>query len=75
MTTLTVLAALAAAPLLFGVFLAVALGGYMLVRFAPDLVPGCAPAPRRAYDRGLAETTLVRGEREAQGSLVREHRI
>jgi hypothetical protein len=35
MTTLTVLAALAAAPLLFGSLLAVALGGYMVVRFAP----------------------------------------
>jgi hypothetical protein len=48
MTTLTVLAALAAAPLVFGVVLAVALGSYMVVRFAPDLVSGCAPAPRRA---------------------------
>jgi hypothetical protein len=48
MTTLTVLAALAAAPLLFGVFLAVALGGYMLVRFVPDLVSGlrASSAPR-----------------------------
>ena len=49
MTTLTVLAALAAAPLLFGVLLAVALGGYMVGRFAPDLVSGlrASSAPRR----------------------------
>jgi hypothetical protein len=38
MTTLTVLAALAAAPLLVGFLLALALGGYMAVRFAPDMV-------------------------------------
>ena len=49
MTTLTVLAALAATPLLFGLLLAVALGGYMGVRFAPDLVSGlrARSAPRR----------------------------
>jgi hypothetical protein len=40
MTTLTLLAALVAAPLLFGVLLAVALGGFMAVRFAPDMVRG-----------------------------------
>jgi hypothetical protein len=40
MITLTVLAALAAAPLLFGVLLAVALGGYMALQFAPDAVRG-----------------------------------
>jgi hypothetical protein len=37
MTTLTVLATLAAAPLLFGVLLAVALGGYMALQFASHL--------------------------------------
>jgi hypothetical protein len=49
MTTLTVLAALVAAPFLFGVLLAVALGGYMVVRFAPNLVSGlrATSAPRR----------------------------
>jgi hypothetical protein len=46
MTTITVLAALAAAPLLVGIVLAVALGGFMVVRFAPDLVRGLR-APRR----------------------------
>jgi hypothetical protein len=34
MTTLTVLAALVAAPLLFGILLAVALGGYMTLKWA-----------------------------------------
>ena len=49
MTTLTVLAALVAAPFLFGVLLAVALGGYMVVQFAPNLVSGlrATSAPRR----------------------------
>ena len=49
MTTLTVLAALVAAPLLFGVLLAVALGGYLALQFAPDLVRGlrAGSAPRR----------------------------
>ena len=49
MTTLTVLAALAAAPLLFGVLLAVALGGHLALQFAPDLVRGlrAGSAPRR----------------------------
>jgi len=47
MTTLTVLAALVAAPLLFGVLLAVALGGFMAVRFAPDLMRGLRAGPRR----------------------------
>ena len=49
MTTLTVLAALAAAPFLFGVLLAVALGGYMTLQFAPDLMRGlrASSAPRR----------------------------
>jgi hypothetical protein len=51
MTTLTVLAALAAAPLLFGVLLAVALGGYMVVRFAPDWVSG-PRASAAPYERG-----------------------
>jgi hypothetical protein len=48
MTTLTVLAALAAAPLLFGVLLALALGGYMAVQFAPDLVRGLHAGSLRA---------------------------
>ena len=47
MTTLTVLAALVAAPLLFGVLLAVALGGFVAVRFAPDLMRGLRAGPRR----------------------------
>jgi hypothetical protein len=34
MTTLTVLAALAAVPLVLGVLLAVALGGYMALKWA-----------------------------------------
>jgi hypothetical protein len=38
-----------AAPFLFGVLLAIALGGYLLVRFASDLVSGlrASSAPRR----------------------------
>jgi hypothetical protein len=71
MTTLTVLAALVAAPLLFGILLAVALGGYMVLQFAPDLVHGLrassAPAVRAplhlkaatsAQDRPTAERML-----------------
>jgi gas vesicle protein len=44
-----VLATLAAAPFLFGVLLAVALGGYMTLQFAPDMVRGlrASSAPRR----------------------------
>ena len=40
MTTLTVLATLVAVPLLFGVLLAVALGGVMILNFVPDWVRG-----------------------------------
>ena len=38
MTTLTVLAILAAVPLVFGVLLAVTLGAVMALHFAPDWV-------------------------------------
>ena len=38
MTTLTVLATLVAIPFLFGVLLAVTLGGVMALHFAPDWV-------------------------------------
>jgi hypothetical protein len=38
MTTLTVLATLVAVPFLFGVLLAVTLGGVMALHFAPDWV-------------------------------------
>jgi hypothetical protein len=47
---LTMLAARAAAPFLFGVRLAVALAGYLAcLQFAPDLVQGlrASAAPRR----------------------------
>ena len=40
MTTLTVLATLVAVPLLFGVLLAVALGGVITLNFVPDWVRG-----------------------------------
>jgi hypothetical protein len=40
MTTLTVLATLVAVPFLFGVLLAVALGGVMTLNFVPDWVRG-----------------------------------
>ena len=50
------LAALAAAPLLFGVLLAVALGGYLALQFAPDLVRGlrAGSAPRQSNMTHLA---------------------
>jgi hypothetical protein len=44
MTTLTVLAALAAAPLLFGILLAIALGGYMALHFGRGLISPAASA-------------------------------
>ena len=49
MTTLTVLATLVAVPFLFGVLLAVGLGGVMTLNFAPDWVRGLrsgSPPPR-----------------------------
>jgi hypothetical protein len=48
MTTLTVLAILAAVPLVFGVLLAVTLGAVMALHFALDWVRGRAPDRRRA---------------------------
>lgn len=48
MTTLTVLATLVAIPFLFGVLLAVTLGGVRALHFAPDWVraPRSGSAPR-----------------------------
>jgi hypothetical protein len=49
MTTLTVLATLVAVPFLFGVLLAVGLGGVITLNFAPDWVRGLrsgSPPPR-----------------------------
>lgn len=48
MTALTVLATLVAVPFLFGVLLAVTLGGVMALHFAPDWVraPRSGSAPR-----------------------------
>ena len=54
MTTLTVLATLVAVPFVFGVLLAVALGGIMALHFAPDWARGAAlrvGAARRATGR------------------------
>jgi hypothetical protein len=48
MTTLTVLAALVAAPFLFGVLLAVALAGVMALHFGRGLIsPASLKQPRR----------------------------
>jgi hypothetical protein len=51
MTTLTVLATLVAVPFLFGVLLAVTLGGVMALHFAPDWVraPRSGSTPRAVH--------------------------